>query len=140
MNRWIVVADAGRARFFENPSRNALTEREDMVLPEARLHERDLTSDRPGRDSGRGGRHHAMDAATPAKEQDEVRFAKAIAEVLESARLEGVEEFVLVAAPRMLGRLRAALSKQVSDRVAREIDSDLTTLGEREILDRLNAV
>ena len=45
----VLVADQAHARFFKSSNRAApLEEFEDLANPEARLHEGDLVTDRPG--------------------------------------------------------------------------------------------
>lgn len=128
---WVVVADRSRARIFtvETP-RGPLREVEDLVHPEARAHERDLTSDRPGRSTDR----HALGNANSSRDQQAVEFAREIAARLESGRVHGdVERLVLVAAPDLLGLLRKALNANVTKLIVRTIDKNLTQQGAPEI-------
>lgn len=137
---WIVVADSARARIFSaSTPKGPLTELEDLVLPEARRHERDLTSDRPGHtfDSGGPGRH-AMEAPTSAKRQAANGFARTIAERVETGRLNReCEQLVLVAPPDFLGTLRKHLGTQCARLVSREINKNLTQLDAAEIRSHL---
>jgi protein required for attachment to host cells len=131
LKTWVVVADRARARIFSaSTPKGPLTELEDLVLPEARSHERDLTSDRPGRafDSGGTGRH-AMEAPTSAKQQAALSFARTIAERVESARLTGnCQQLVLVAPPDFLGHLKKQLGAQCAKLLTRQISKNLTQL------------
>ena len=46
---WVLVADSCRARIFSaDKSNGPISEIETLAHPEARLHERDITSDVPG--------------------------------------------------------------------------------------------
>jgi protein required for attachment to host cells len=121
---WVVVADRSRARIFsiEKP-RGALTEIEDLVHPEARAHDRDLTSDRPGRSSD----NHVLGTAHAARDQQAHEFAREIASRLESGRNGAqFERLVLVAGPDVLGFLRKSMSSQVAKLVVREVEKNLT--------------
>jgi protein required for attachment to host cells len=128
---WVVVADRSRARIFSVDSpRGPLHEIEDLVHPESRAHERDLTSDRPGRASDQ----HVLNAAHSARDQQANEFAREIVDCLEGGRINGgFERLVLVAAPDLLGLLRKALNGQLSKLVSRTIDKNLTQQDAREI-------
>jgi protein required for attachment to host cells len=140
LKTWVVVADRARARIFSaSTPKGPLTELEDLVLPEARSHERDLTSDRPGRafDSGGTGRH-AMEAPTSAKQQAALSFARTIAERVESGRQSGnCQQLVLVAPPDFLGHLKKQLGTQCAKLLTRQISKNLTQLDVAEIRSHL---
>lgn len=126
---WVVVADNARARLLvKEPGKNVLVEMEDLVHPEARKHERDRLTDKPGRAYDRGGAgRHAMDNKLSAGEQDAVTFANLIADKLEHARTQHeYQQLVLVSPPEFLGMLRKKLTDQCSKLVTKSIDKDLT--------------
>lgn len=133
---WIVVADAARARIFSADSPiAALQPVHDLISPEARLHERDLGSDRPGRvyDIGGEGRH-AADAPTSPKQHEAARFAGSVADELERGRLDNAyDRLVLVAEPRFLGLIRKAVKSGVARLVTLEIDKDLSKADPKDI-------
>jgi len=87
----ILVADASRARLFrvDSPA-GELIEVSSDVNPEARLHDTELTTDKPGRhaDSMTGGRS-AMEDPTDPKEVESQKFARQLTEKLEKARNKG---------------------------------------------------
>lgn len=132
----IVLADQSEARFYES-------ERADEPLrligrladPNARLHDRDLKSDRPGRvfdhapASGqrRGSvAHHATGGAETPRKHEAQTFAKQIAQELETARQQNrFDRLVIVAGPPFLGVLRKELSPAIEAVVAAEIHKDL---------------
>lgn len=139
---WVVVADAARARIFslENAS-GQLEPVEQLLSPEARLHERDLSSDRPGRsfDSYGSGRH-STETATSAKEQIAASFAKELAKHLKAGCNDrAYSRLVIVAEPQFLGRLNKTLSPEVEKLVSLKIDKDLTKETEQQIRERLPA-
>ena len=125
---WIIVAESARARIFTaSETGGSLREVADLSHPESRLHNRELSSDSPGRtfDSHGDGRH-GMEQATEPKEQEAHAFAMEIARQVERARHDGsFDSLVLVAPPKFLGRLRQALSKPALDSVIAELDKNL---------------
>lgn len=125
---WFLVADRSRARLYEVEKRSApFVEVEAFDHPEGRLHEGDLTSDRPGSDGGSVGQgRRVFDDQTSAREQEDIRFASTLADRMDSARNAGhLQRLVLVAPPAFLGLLRDKLSKEVMSRVSKQIDKNL---------------
>jgi protein required for attachment to host cells len=130
----IVVADRGEARFYDVASLRAPLKLAGRLSDStARLHDRDLTTDRPGRvfdhappPTGRRGAvaHHGAGDEPGPREHEAERFARQIAERLEAAR-QGFDRVVLMAEPGFLGTLRIALSKGVAASVAAEVPKDL---------------
>ena len=132
----IVVADQAEARFYDaigfaHPLRlvGALSN------PTAHLRDQDLTSDRPGRvfkgSSAPGRRRGATLRHSTGGEHTPLRhaahfFAQRIAAELESARRAGrFGRLVLIAAPAILGELRAALTPAVRRCVVSTVVKDV---------------
>ncbi len=137
---WVLVADSGRSRLFSLTAANAeLSELEDRVNPEARLHEGDLTSDVPGTSHTAGGAsQHRMAAAHSQKHQHSEEFAQDIAQSLKSSFDEhAFERLVLISPPEFLGVLRAKLDNTVCQQVAEVVGLDLTRESAEEIRKRL---
>jgi protein required for attachment to host cells len=120
-NAGIIVADAARARFitFEPSQDPALDgndrciEHADLVNPESRMAARDRFSDRPSRKPApRGGPAHLSDDHRQRhQEEAERRFAKRILDaVAPFLGQHGLRRLLLIAAPRLLGFLRAELA------------------------------
>lgn len=137
---WLLVADAGRAAVYAaNTPIGPLQELHDFIDPTARLPERELVTDRPGRtfDSAGQGRH-AMEAPTTATEREAREFASQLAELLDRARNEGRYRYLgLVASPGFLGLLRRALPTATARHVVLEVDKDLTRYDAEGIRERL---
>ena len=133
---WVLVADAARARIFSVDSPRAkLHPVEQLVSPEARLHDRDINADRPGRafDSFGEGRH-AMGTNSNPKEQDAKRFAREVADHLEQGRVGNrFDRLVVVAEPHFLGLLRKAIKPPLEQLVTLEINKDLSKANDAEI-------
>lgn len=130
----VVVAEQSRARLFlRDRSSKVFRELEDMTNPEARLHEKDLVSDRPGRSfDSRGENRHAMEMKTGPAKQVAIRFARDICKQLESTR-NNYEKLILVAPPQFLGMLRDNLPDTLKKVVIREIDKELVRKDINEI-------
>jgi protein required for attachment to host cells len=132
----IVVANEGEVRFYDTSRHDApLKEAGRLENPAARMHDRDLKSDRPGRvfhsaPSGARRRgavaHHGVGGETSPRRHEAGLFAKHVVEELVKAhREERFERIVLIAAPAFLGRLREALPKSLRSSVAAEVDKDV---------------
>ena len=133
---WVVVADSSTARILmaENPA-TGLAEIDCLEHPEGRLHEQELTSDLPGRafDSGGEGRH-AMGSPVEPKKQEAIKFAKLVAEYLESGRTTGsFSKLYVIAPPAFLGQLRNHFSSSLQRIVQGTIDKNLVTQDETAI-------
>ncbi len=132
MKTWILVAESSRARLYEWDGKRSspLRELADLVRPQARLHEREITADLPGRNAGADDvSHHALADPTPADEQEAIRFAREVVEHLEQGRKTGAfDRLFISAAPAFLGHLRKAMSEPLQAKVARELDKNLVQL------------
>ena len=130
MNKvWVIAADASRARIFtaSTPS-SPLVEIQTLTHPEARLHQGDLVSDRPGRDRNSGGGSHDMGHETDAKEEEAVRFAAYVCDTIEKGRISGkCDKLYIVAAPSFLGLLRKQKCESAKKITALEISKNLAT-------------
>jgi protein required for attachment to host cells len=137
---WLVVADNSKARIFSVDSRKGpIEEIESIVHTEARLHEQNMTSDLPGRSNGKGGGggHAYQDEVSP-KEQENINFARKIANQLDAARKDGkFKQVLLVAAPEFLGKLRNQLTAQTQKLACFELAKNLSHLGAKEIREHL---
>lgn len=121
---WIVVADGGHARILEERRRGAtLTEankfehsQSDVAVPRdrpARVHERN------------GDVRHAVTGRTSPHEEGERRFLSSVAAQLEDgAARHAFDHLILLAPPRALGVLRAALSDKLTRLVVAEAPLD----------------
>ncbi len=137
---WVVVAESSRARIFSVVNWvSPLIEIDDLVNPAARFHDRDLTSDLPGRsfDSAGQGRHSMEPSADPKKNEVAV-FARKISERLGSARKAGeFDELILICSPEFLGLLRRNLDDVLKKHVTRTINKNLVQKDEAQIREYL---
>jgi len=107
--------------------------------PSGRLKSGQLDADRPGRAFDRGGQgRHGLEPEESASEHDERMFAGALAEMLDKHRNAGAFDLlVLIAGPKLLGKLRAALSEPTRRLVKVELDKDLIDPTEAELREQL---
>jgi protein required for attachment to host cells len=132
---WLVVADAGGARWFEVEPNGVIDRTPHTTLEADPAPSREIASDRPGRtfDSAGQGRH-AKEEPTDPHRYEKQRFAHTLAERLEAAvDRNRVERLVIVAPPRLLGDLRAAMSGSLRRAVASEVDKDLAMMPPHEL-------
>lgn len=136
----IIVADSSRARFFTTDSPTSpLHEIQTMAHPEGRIHEQNMVSDLPGKDSGTGSNGgHAYQEIIEPKQQEIIEFAKRVTDYLEQMRhTEKIISLLIVAAPAFLGELRKAMSAGLNEMVVFEIDKNLTQHSVEDIRNHL---
>jgi protein required for attachment to host cells len=137
---WILVADSSRARIFtaDTPS-SPLEEIEDFSHSEGRLHDREMTSDLPGKIRSEGGvGGHAFEQPTDPKKHEADNFAHRVAQYLEEAHnANRFKQLLIVAAPSFLGLLRNHLPEQIKKLVRFELDKDITTHSAADIRQHL---
>jgi len=129
----VIVADQSGARIFLMRGA-AMRLAGTLENPAARLHDRDLKSDRPGRvfdraPAARGRRgavgHHATGGERKPRRQLELAFTRSIAAAAAASRREsGFDRLVVVAGPRFLGQLRRSLPAALRTRVVAEVAKD----------------
>ena len=132
----VVVADEISAIFYdlEDPAKG-LQPAGQLSDPRARLHDQELVSDRPGRvydhaprQGGRRGAtaHHGTGGEHEAHKHEVEIFARQLAHELETARrAHRFDRLVIMAGPKFLGVLRAALPDSVKATIAAEVPKDL---------------
>ena len=120
---WVVVAESSRAKIFELENRNApLVEIQGFAHTPSRLHQKELTSDLPGRTPGR----HKLIQQTTTKENASNEFARSIRNHLSAARSKGkFNKLIIMSPPSFLGRLRKQLGSAINKCVISEIDKNL---------------
>lgn len=133
---WVLVADNTRARIFTaDTASSPLNEIESLTHTEGRLHDREMTSDLPGKiKSGSGVGGHAFEQPTDPKKHEADNFAHQVAHYLETARnAHEFENLLLVAEPSFLGLLRSHLSEQIKRQISFELDKNIAGLSGDEI-------
>ena len=138
---YVFVGDGRKALFLrnegdaENP--NLKTEH---VFAQDNPPTREQGTDKPGRSYASGSsRRSAMDQADW-HELEELRFAREIAETLQTlVRERSIESLVIAAPPKILAELRKSMHQEVEKRVIAEVDKDLTNQPVHEIEKLLTA-
>lgn len=144
----VLVSDESEARFYDTDERGVTLRAAGRITePDARLHDRDLKSDRPGRvfdraaaTSGRRGAtgHHSTGGEHRPHKQVTERFARRIAGELERAlRDDEYDRLVVMAGPPFLGLLRKAWPDSVQASVAAEVGKDLVHQGEHAVREHM---
>ncbi|MHB8346425.1 MAG: host attachment protein [Acidiferrobacterales bacterium] len=140
MNRaWILVAHRSGAWLYEQERPGGELRRvQEIPHPEGRLKNREIASDKSGRLFDSAHSRHTTSKIPDPKEQIAIEFAKHLADVLQQGRTaNSFQHLVLVANPRFLGQLRAALDIHTAKLISGSLDKDLTDVAERELPDHL---
>jgi Protein required for attachment to host cells len=159
---WIITANAGRARFFEESAlTEPLREIEDMVNSGARQSISDLVTDQIGPTAAAGSGHniggtqgvglsHNANVGAPNKayqpavtpvEAETIRFAKEIAAYLAKAHQEGkFGKLVISASPQFLGTLRSVIDPHLKDVIKTEFNKDYTSVPVNQLREQLQAL
>ncbi|MDD5271908.1 MAG: host attachment protein, partial [Methylovulum sp.] len=113
---------------------SALVELEGIGHTEGRLHDREITSDLPGRIKSADGGGHAFEQATDPKHHESDLFAHAIAKLLETAHNDNqFGQLLIIAEPSLLGLLRHCLPESVKKQVTFELAKNLASHSVEEI-------
>lgn len=137
---WILAADRGRARLFSlSKGAPRMIEIADFVNPEARTPGHELEHAPPPRVHDRVGEgRHAIEAHTSPREKAALQFAAMLGSHLKHAHDEQrYRDLVLIAPPRFLGALNAALGARLGDAVLLRVSKNLTRSPENEIREML---
>lgn len=133
---WIMVADASVARIYAAAARGAALHLVDTIEhPEGRLRGQDLVTDRPGSNTNQSSPSpHGYEPHTPAVDVVLDRFALQLADHLDAGRRQNsFEGLVLAMPPRLLGRVKAALTKETTLLLQESFDQRLVDLDERAL-------
>lgn len=126
---WIVVADESRATIYTREAKSApLVEFLSFENEASRKKMGDILADRGGRsyDSFGAGRHTMSAEKADPKKHAAATFAKQIAEqIAKAVHDSSCRDYALIAAPRFLGMLRDAVSRQCRIEPFKTIDKDV---------------
>lgn len=132
---WVMVGDGQKALFFRNEGDTTYP---NLKIVDVILQENPSTSepgsDRPGRTHASIGTARRAMQETNWHKLEKHRFAKDIADALYSAAHSGrYDKLVIAAPPMIMGDLRKAMHKEVSDKVVAEVSKNLTNMPPHEI-------
>jgi protein required for attachment to host cells len=126
---WVVAANESQAIFYSRETKRApLVEFLSLENEAARKKTGELLSDRGGRsfDSFGTGRHTMAAEKADPKKHAATAFAKQIAERIGKATHSGrCRDYALISAPRFLGLLRDAISRQCKSEPFKTVDKDV---------------
>jgi len=139
---WILIADGAHARIFANRGPGKGIELIDGKFDADHRPTHEIVDDRLGRThESVGATRHAIAAEHDPHRELKHTFAISLARMLDERRSEhAYDRLVLVAPPKTLGDLRAALPASVRALVRAELDKDLTKTPATELPDHLSAV
>ena len=124
----IVVADQAEAIFYDLSSLQARpTEVARIADPAAHLHDRDFSSDRPGRSYESFGKaRHAIAGENHPRHREAVKFAKEIAGKLDlDWRNKEYEQLIVVAGAPFRSLMHTELSADTTACIVHEVPKDL---------------
>jgi protein required for attachment to host cells len=138
----VLVANASQADIYSREKTHSPLELlRSINQPEARAKEQDLVSDAPGRafDSAGQGRH-ALESVQTEKNHRRAAFARQIAALLDEGRQSNnYQQLIIIAAPALLGELRAQLNPATRKLVTTELDKDIVGQGPVVVADLIDA-
>ena len=137
---WILSANRSSASLFESdwPGKS-MRRLQDIPHPQGRMQNQDIDTDKPGRvfDSFGEGRHSTSPKQEPT-EHIAQQFALELAEMLNKGRLTNTyDKLVLIAEPKFLGVLRAALDKNTESLVSQTVNKELLDIKEQDLAEYL---
>ena len=137
---WILSANRSSASLFESDwPGNSMRRIQDIPHPQGRMQNKDIDTDKPGRvfDSFGEGRHSTSPKQEPT-EHIAQQFALDLAELLNKGRLTNAyNKLVLIAEPKFLGILRAALDKNTASLVVQSVNKELLDVKEEDLAEYL---
>ncbi|KTD59569.1 hypothetical protein Lsan_2160 [Legionella santicrucis] len=132
---WIITADTTSCRIYASKAKpHDLTLVKEMVHPQGKLKDIDLTSSKAGR-TEQGTYTQQSDP----KEIEIDSFARTIADELDDGRnIHAYEKLIVVAPPHMNGLLFHHTNKHVNNLVSHNIKSDVMHFSKQELSDFLD--
>ena len=127
---WYLVTNQKTAKVFtETTSRGRLVLLKQLENPLANVRNRDMVRRQAGmgiRSAGVGGTPYSEKQRSDPHEEAAYQFAKEIMKFLDSEkRQKNFETITIIAEPRFLGKLRSAMSKNLSRVVLEWVQKDL---------------
>lgn len=131
---WILSANRGSASLFEREG-SSMRRVQDISHPEGFRQNRETGTDKPGQSVGSLGQgRHAMSTEQAPVAHIAQQFALDLAGMLNKGRVvQAYDKLVLMAEPKFLGILRAALDKNTAALVVQTISKDLPHINEKNL-------
>jgi protein required for attachment to host cells len=136
---WVINTNSNTCRIYGYSKKPAeLTLIKEIIHPENRLKDIDLTSDKPGRYKSSNGSHGAYAQRSDPKEIKIDDFSREIAKELDHDRnIHAYQNLIIIAAPHMRGLLFQHFNKNVIDLITHTIEKDIIHMNNHDLLDFL---
>lgn len=137
---WVLILNSNDCRIYQlSAEPSQLTLVKEIVHPESKLRDIELTSDKPGRYQAGNLAHGAFSQPSDPKEIEIEDFSRQVAKELNEARnIQAYNYLIIVAPPHMNGLLFQHLNKHVKDLVTHNIKNDILNLTEPELIEFLH--
>ena len=136
---WILIANATEAHLYQSPKAKLFNGMEKLELvcefahPDGRKKDIDLVSDRLGHNG-----HGTMIESSDLKQFEAERFARELAQSLESSRTSNsFQDLIVIAPPSFHGLLNKHFNEQLQGLVSVNVEKDYTKANERQLLSNL---
>lgn len=133
---WVVNTNSNTCRIYnykKKPGQLALFK--EILHPENKLRDLDLTSDKPGHYKANGSAHGTYSQSSDPKEIKIDNFSREIAKELDHGRnSHAYNNLIVIAPPHMNGLLFQHINKLVKNLVSHNIEKDLIHLPDHELL------
>ena len=138
---WVLVCDAGSAKFFEVHAGNPAWQLVSEAVHEGSRSKADaLVGDHSGARSSEGNtsHHNALASASSPKEVEKGHFAHELGKTLDQAmRSVRFRRWVLVAPPHFVGMIKKELTAELTKHLMATVDKDLVHLSALELAEKL---
>lgn len=132
---WVTTIDSTTCRIYEFKNHKHISLIREIIHPENKLRDIELTSDRPGRYKSSNSSHGAYSQPTDPKEILIDNFSKEVAHELDAGRTKNCyERLIIIAPPHMNGLLSKNINKHVNQLISHRINKDVMHLTEHELL------
>jgi protein required for attachment to host cells len=138
MTTRILVAHGAGARMFDHHARGqGLQQVADIPFEDGRLHVGDFETDKPGR-SDHGGQGHGFSRKQDSKQHAQDVFAlQLITDLTKQFQRGEFKQLIMVAPPRLLGRLRDALGSRLDGALLHTLAKDLPNADATQVAQQL---
>lgn len=133
---WVLTTDSNTCRIFHYIKKaNQLTLLKEILHPENKLRDIELTSDKPGHYKSSNSTHGSYSQPTDPKEVKIEVFSREIAKELDHGRnTNAYETLIVIAPPHMNGLIFQHVNKHVKNLVTHNIEKDVVNLPIHELL------
>ncbi len=133
---WVINSNSNTCRIYEyNKHKSSLGLLKEIMHPENRLHNVDLSSDRAGSYRANDSAHGSFSPHTDPKENQVDHFMRDLARELNAERNKNsYEKLILISPSHTNGLLMQHIDKHVKDMIISNIQKDLLHLNERDLL------